>query len=104
MSAFDFNELFVFLLNIYMGRPMPRPGACGSPPDFGLLMVSSTDKIMQVASQAACKALILMTDGSQTQASKLSAMVSLPMSTPYQQLPGMEKEERRFFSEKKSNI
>lgn len=65
---------------------MPRPiGACGisPPPDLGLLMVSSTERIMQQASQAAVNALILITDGSQTNASKLSAMCSLRMSTPY---------------------
>lgn len=64
---------------------MPRPiGFWGiSPPaDLGLLMVSSTERIMQQASQAAVRALILITDGSQTKASKLSAMCSFKMSTP----------------------
>lgn len=69
---------------------MPRPigGICGGcSPDCGLLIVSSTDRIMQAASQAACSALILMIGGSQTHASRLSATVSLLMSTPYQMLP-----------------
>lgn len=74
-----------------MGLPIPRPGmppACGmSWADLGLLMVSSTDRMRQAASQAAVNALILMTDGSQTQSSKLSAMVSLLISTPYQHWP-----------------
>lgn len=77
-----------------IGRPIPRPIPPGIPPawgislaDFGLLMVSSTDKIKHVASQAAVNALILMTDGSQTQALKLSAMCSLLISTPYQMFP-----------------
>jgi hypothetical protein len=76
---------------IYIGRPIPRPGippACGiSFADFGLLIVSSTDNIKLAASQAAVNALILIIDGSQTQASKLSVMCSLFMSTPYQMLP-----------------
>jgi hypothetical protein len=77
-----------------MGLPMPRPIPPGIPPacgmsfaDFGLLMVSSTDRIKLAASHAAVNALILMIDGSQTQASKLSAMCSLLMSTPYQMFP-----------------
>lgn len=80
------------MLAYIIGLPIPRPigpaiGACASPPALGLLIVSSTDKIIQVASQAADNALILITDGSQTQASKLSATVSLLMSTPNQLLP-----------------
>src|SRR5690349_12768324 len=59
--------------------------------DFGLLMVSSTERIKQAASQAAVKALILMTEGSQTQAAKLSAMCSALMSTPYQMFPKISK-------------
>lgn len=80
---------FYFAAPYIIGRPIPRPigGICGSPPDGGLLIVSSTDSIMQAASHAACKAFILMIDGSHTQDSKLSATVSLLMSTPYQQLP-----------------
>lgn len=80
-----------------MGRPMPRPIPPGIPPacgislaDFGLLMVSSTERIKHAASQAAVNALILMIDGSHTQASKLSAMCSLLISTPYQMLPKKE--------------
>jgi hypothetical protein len=55
--------------------------------DLGLLIVSSTDRIKLAASQAAVKALILMIEGSQTHAMKLSVMCSLLMSTPYQMLP-----------------
>lgn len=80
--------------NVYMGLPMPRPMPPGIPPacgislaDLGLLMVSSTDKMSDAASQAAVNALILIMDGSQTHASKLSAMCSLLMSTPYQHWP-----------------
>lgn len=81
-----------------IGRPMPRPigACCGSPPACGLLMVSSTDKIIQAASHAACNALILMIDGSHTQASKLSATFSLFMSTPNHTFP-MEKIIMLFF-------
>ena len=50
--------------------------------DFGFLTVSSTDKMRQAASDAAVSALIFITAGSQTHASKLSAMSSLFMSTP----------------------
>jgi hypothetical protein len=73
-------------------------GACvvGSAAAFGLLMVSSTDKIMQHASHAATRAFTLIRDGSQTHASKLSAMCSFVMSTPYQQLPGKEPEKTHF--------
>lgn len=71
-----------------IGLPMPRPGIIGaSPPARGLLIVSSTDKIMQVASPAACKAFSLITAGSHTQASKLSAICSLLISTPNHALP-----------------
>lgn len=79
---------------LYIGLPIPRPIPAGIPPacgisfaDLGLRIVSSTDKIKLEASQAAVSALILMTAGSQTHASKLSAMCSLLMSTPYQILP-----------------
>lgn len=53
----------------------------------GFLMVSSTDRMRQAASDAAVRALILTIDGSHTQAVKLSAMSSLLMSTPYQTPP-----------------
>lgn len=80
---------------IYMGLPMPRPmgaPAMGtSPPDLGLLIVSSTDKIIMAASAAAVKALILMIEGSHTHSWKLSAMSSLVMSTPYHWPPGMKR-------------
>lgn len=49
----------------------------------GFLIVSSTDRMRQAASDAAVRALIRTMDGSQTQALKLSAMSSLLMSTPY---------------------
>jgi len=52
---------------------------------LGFLTVSSTDRIRQVASEAAVRALIFMTAGSHTQAAKLSAISSFKMSTPYQQ-------------------
>lgn len=83
-----------FLIQNYIGLPIPRPmppipagipPACGiSFADFGLLIVSSTDKIKLAASQAAVNALIFMMDGSHTHASKLSVMCSLLISTPYQ--------------------
>lgn len=74
-----------------IGRPMPRPGICGaSPPAFGLFTVSSTERIKHVASPAACNAFNLIMDGSHTHASKLSAMCSLLISTPYQTLPTIE--------------
>ena len=70
----------------HMGRPrplpllgMPPPSACAA---FGFLIVSSTDRMRQAASDAAVNALIFTTDGSHTHASKLSAMSSLTMSTP----------------------
>lgn len=72
-----------------MGLPMPRPGIWGAspPPLLGLLIVSSTERMRQAASQAAVKAFILTTAGSQTQLSQLSAMSSLLMSTPNQHFP-----------------
>lgn len=70
-----------------MGLPMPRPipGAptIGASPALGLLMVSSTESIIQAASAAAVKAFILIMEGSQTHSWKLSAISSLVMSTPY---------------------
>lgn len=69
-----------------MGRPRPRPippGGPPSPPACGFLIVSSTESIRQVASDAAIIAFILTTDGSQTNASKLSAISSFRTSTPY---------------------
>lgn len=69
--------------------PPGIPPACGmSFADLGLLIVSSTERIRLAASHAAVKALILMTEGSQTQAAKLSAICSALISTPYQMLPG----------------
>lgn len=53
----------------------------------GFLIVSSTDRMRQAASDAAVRALIRTMDGSQTQALKLSAMSSLLMSTPYHMPP-----------------
>lgn len=73
----------------YMGRPLPRP--LGPPPgralgasllDFGLRMVSSTERMRAAASHAPVRALIFTTAGSHTQASKLSAMSSCKISTP----------------------
>lgn len=79
-----------------MGRPIPRPGIIGgaSPPAFGLLIVSSTDRIRHVASPAACNAFILITDGSQTHASKLSAICSFVISTPNHVLPENDQNEK----------
>ena len=57
---------------------MPSP----SGDDLGFFTVSSTDKMRQAASDAAVSALIFITAGSHTHASKLSAMSSLLMSTP----------------------
>ena len=69
----------------HLGRPRPLPADGGgpSPPDLGFFTVSSTDRIKQAASVAAVMALILTMAGSHTQASKLSAISSLLMSTPY---------------------
>lgn len=66
------------------------PPACIGASDFGLLIVSSTDMIIQAASDAAVSALMRIIDGSHTQASKLSAMSSCMTSTPNQQLPRMK--------------
>ncbi len=71
----------------YIGLPRPRPlGPPGGPPAsaLGFFIVSSTERIKQAASEAAVRALILMTAGSHTQASKLSEMSSFTMFTPYQ--------------------
>ena len=51
-------------------------------------MVSSTDIIRVAASMAPVMALVLTIEGSHTHASKLSAMSSCVMSTPYHFLPG----------------
>lgn len=78
----------------HLGRPRPRPippGGGPSPPDLGFFTVSSTDRIRQAASVAAVMALIFTMAGSQTQASKLSAMSSLLMSTPYHVPPELNK-------------
>ena len=71
--------------NYHIGRPRPRPRGMPSPSaaDLGFLTVSSTDKMRHAASDAAVSALIFITAGSQTHASKLLAMSSLLMSTPY---------------------
>lgn len=84
---FDLHKeinLTVNRTNCHIGRPRPRPAGIPSPSadDLGFLTVSSTDKMRHAASDAAVRALILMTAGSQTHASKLSAMSSLLMSTP----------------------
>ena len=50
-------------------------------------MVSSTERMRQVASDAAPKALILTRDGSQTHFSMLSITSSFKMSTPIQRWP-----------------
>lgn len=47
---------------------------------------------MQAASAAAVSAFTLIMDGSQTHASKLSAICSLEISTPYHELPVTEKQ------------
>uniref|UniRef100_A0A1A9W6R4 Uncharacterized protein n=1 Tax=Glossina brevipalpis TaxID=37001 RepID=A0A1A9W6R4_9MUSC len=73
-----------------MGLPTPRPigpPAAGASAALGLLIVSSTDNIMQAASAAAVKALILIIDGSQTHSRKLSEMSSFIISTPYHWQP-----------------
>lgn len=77
----------VVLIFYIIGLPMPRPICGASPPALGLVIVSSTDKIEHVASPAACKAFNLITDGSHTQASKLSAICSLVISTPNHEFP-----------------
>ena len=75
--------------NSHLGRPRPLPAGAGgpSPPDLGFFTVSSTDRIKQAASVAAVMALIFTMAGSQTHASKLSAMSSLFISTPYHMPP-----------------
>ena len=70
-----------------MGLPLPLPRPAAGPlgpstVDLGFLTVSSTDRIRQAASEAAVKALTLTREGSHTQASKLSVIPSLMMSTP----------------------
>ena len=98
-SAQSLTEWLVIVSKVaqhsYRGRPLPRPLA--PPPgsalgaswfDFGLRMVSSTDRMRAAASHAAVRALIFTTAGSQTQASKLSTMSSCKMSTPNQMKPG----------------
>ena len=71
--------------------PLPLPGALPSAcAALGFLIVSSTDRMRHAASDAAVSALILTTDGSHTQASKLSAMSSLIISTPYQVPPEIQ--------------
>lgn len=55
--------------------------------DFGFLMVSSTESTRQAASEAAVRAFFLTIEGSQTQASRLSATSSLLISTPYHLAP-----------------
>ena len=76
-----------------MGRPLPLPipGSAGGgllAPDLGFLIVSSTERIRAAASVAPVRALILTMAGSQTHASKLSAMSSLVISTPNHLKPG----------------
>jgi len=58
------------------------------------LTVSSTERMRHAASQAAVIALILTTAGSHTHASKLSAMSSLLISTPYHRPPTQQDKER----------
>ena len=68
-------------LPLPMGGIPPPPGA-PSPPALGFLMVSSTERIKHVASEAAVSALIFTIAGSHTQPSKLSEMSSFIMFTP----------------------
>ena len=78
------NKLKMIHNHIGLPRPLPIPPPGGpSCWDLGFLTVSSTDSIKQLASEAAVIAFILTTAGSQTQFSKLSAMSSLSISTPY---------------------
>ena len=75
---------------VYLGgrRPrLPTGGPGCSEELLGLRMVSSTERMRLAASTAPVMALSLTTAGSQTNASKLLAMVSLVMSTPYHILP-----------------
>eukprot|EP00123_Amoebidium_parasiticum_P013299 comp21884_c0_seq1/m.31331 comp21884_c0_seq1/g.31331 ORF comp21884_c0_seq1/g.31331 comp21884_c0_seq1/m.31331 type:complete len:111 (+) comp21884_c0_seq1:259-591(+) len=61
----------------YMGLPLPLPMppcCCWLP---GFFIVSSTERIMQAASDAAVSALIFIMAGSHTKASMLSLMSSL---------------------------
>ncbi len=90
--------------HIGLPLPLPRPGGppAPSPPALGFLMVSSTDRIRQAASEAAVRALIFTTEGSQTHASKLSAMSSLLTSTPYHVPPENPKYEKQTCKKLKS--
>lgn len=84
------HNLFLGLDCLHMGLPLPRPipGPPGaSPPDLGFLMVSSTERMRHVASEAAVIALILTTAGSHTKPSKLSHMSSFIMLTPDHSAP-----------------
>merc|ERR1719154_91085 len=79
------------MFTVYMGLPLPLPMGGMPPPIWsapwpllGFFTVSSTLRSRQAASEAAVMALDLTIAGSQTQASKLSAMSSLRTSTPYQ--------------------
>ena len=78
---------------VYMGLPRPRPPppCCSA---FGFLMVSSTDRMRQAASDAAVSALILTTAGSHTYDFMLSAMSSLRMSTPNHVPPAIDSDSR----------
>lgn len=57
--------------------------------DLGFWMVSSTERMRQAASHAAVMALVFIMAGSHTHDSKLSAMVSLVMSTPNHMFPAV---------------
>lgn len=84
------HNLFLGFDCPHMGLPLPRPipGPPGaSPPDLGFLMVSSTERMRHVASEAAVIALILTTAGSHTKPSKLSHMSSFIMLTPVHSPP-----------------
>lgn len=87
-------RLFIFMYNRWrwdyiIGLPLPRPmPPLGAPPPcpwsaLGFLIVSSTERMRQVASLAAVSALILTTEGSHTQPSKLSDISSVITFTPY---------------------
>lgn len=67
--------------------PAPRIGVLPGCSLLGFLTVSSIDRMRQAASDEAANMLILTTDGSHTNASKLSAMFSLYTSTPNQVAP-----------------
>ncbi|KAG7243262.1 hypothetical protein INR49_011708 [Caranx melampygus] len=90
------NRISIELNAWGLPRPLPLPPPGGPSTELrGFLMVSSTDRMRQAASEAAVRALMRTMDGSHTQEAKLSAMSSLLMSTPYHIPPCRETREMK---------